>query len=219
MSRNSSGPRMLRLQRTCSIKRLKERHGDPSQAGTSWPPRTRLYSPNWSASSQSAWGQQYSKPTAVMSPCCPNPNLCWTLFGRLRQLSWSRSKAMRNCSSSSQAKRPGPEAVASKLGLSITVKGGRNMNSAIVKREMSSTSTERVTSSKGFATVNPSTGEEIETFSFYGDAQIEKTLALAEQSFQTYRRLSVYKRAQFLSQLAEALRKNKTKLAKVITTE
>src|SRR5262245_35522674 len=86
---------------------------------------------------------------------------------------------------------------------------------------MSSTgiSKERVTSSRGFATVNPSTGEEIETFSFYSDAQIEKTLALAEQSFQTYRRLSVYKRAQFLSRLAEALRKNKTKLAKVITTE
>src|SRR5262245_35983725 len=86
---------------------------------------------------------------------------------------------------------------------------------------MSSTgiSKERVTSSRGFATVNPSTGEEIETFSFYSDSQIEKTLALAEKSFETYRRLSVYKRAQFLSQLAEALRKNKAKLAKVITTE
>src|SRR5262249_36369964 len=51
------------------------------------------------------------------------------------------------------------------------------------------------------------------------DAQIEKTLASSEESFQTYRRLSVYKRAQFLLQLAEALRKNKAKLAKVITTE
>ncbi len=93
------------------------------------------------------------------------------------------------------------------------------MNSAIVKREISSTSKERVASSNGFATVNPSTGEAIETFSFYSDEQIEKTLASAEKSFQTYRRLSVYKRAQFLSQLAEALRRNKPKLAKVITTE
>jgi len=74
-------------------------------------------------------------------------------------------------------------------------------------------------SSKGFTTVNPTTGEEIETFSFYGDAQIENTLALAEKSFQTFRRLSVCKRAQLLSQLAEALRKNKSTLAKVITTE
>src|SRR5262249_25733603 len=98
-----------------------------------------------------------------------------------------------------------------------SVKGGRNMGSTGMKREMNSTSSERVMSSKGFATVNPSTGEEIETFSFYDDAQIEKTIALSEESFQTYRRLSVYKRAQFLSQLAEALRKNKVKLAMVIT--
>src|SRR5215510_3209717 len=93
------------------------------------------------------------------------------------------------------------------------------MSSTGMKSELNSTGSERVMSSGGFATVNPSTGEEIETFSFYEDAQIEKTLALAEKSFQTYRRLSVYKRAQFLSLLAEALRKNKTKLAKVITTE
>src|SRR5215510_6935116 len=93
------------------------------------------------------------------------------------------------------------------------------MGSTGMKREMNSTGNERVMSSNGFVTVNPSTGEEIETFSFYGDAQIEKTLALSEESFRTYRKLSVYKRAQFLSQLAEALRKNKAKLAKVITTE
>src|SRR5215813_3156983 len=91
------------------------------------------------------------------------------------------------------------------------------MSSTGLDREMTSISNEGV--SKGFATVNPSTGQEIETFSFYGDAQIEKTLASSEESFQTYRRLSVYKRAQFLLQLAEALRKNKAKLAKVITTE
>src|SRR5262245_52985535 len=93
------------------------------------------------------------------------------------------------------------------------------MSSTEMKREMNSTSSERVMSSKGFATVNPSTGEEIETFSFYSDEQIEKTLALSEQSFQTWRRISAYKRAQYLSQLAEALSKNKAKLAKVITTE
>ena len=74
-------------------------------------------------------------------------------------------------------------------------------------------------SSTGFATVNPSTGEQIETFSFYSAAQIEKTLATAEKSFQSFRKLSVYERAQLLSHLAGALRKNKTQLAKVITTE
>src|SRR5215470_16362834 len=93
------------------------------------------------------------------------------------------------------------------------------MSSPETKRVMNSATSEKALSSRGFATVNPSTGEEIETFSFYSDAQIEKTIALSEESFQTYRRLSVYKRARFLSQLAEALRKNKTTLAKVITTE
>src|SRR5262249_32734978 len=92
------------------------------------------------------------------------------------------------------------------------------MGSTGIQREMNSTGSERVMS-KGFATVNPSTGEEIETFSFYDDAQIEKTLALSEESFQTWRRLSVFKRARLLSDLAEALRKNKAKLAKVITSE
>src|SRR5262250_201720 len=91
----------------------------------------------------------------------------------------------------------------------------RNMSSTEMKKETNSTSSKRVMSSKSFATINPSTGEEIETFSFYGQAQIEKTLALAEQSFQTWRRISAYKRAQYLSQLAEALRKNKPKLATV----
>src|SRR5262245_48382895 len=98
-------------------------------------------------------------------------------------------------------------------------KEDRNMSSTGMKSELNSTSNERAMSPKGFATVNHSTGEEMETFSFYGDAQIQKTLSLAEKSFQTFRRLSVYKRAQFLSQLAETLRKNKTRLAKVITTE
>ena len=73
--------------------------------------------------------------------------------------------------------------------------------------------------SSGFTTVNPSTGEEIETFSFYNAAEIEEVLVRAEKSFQSFRKLPVYHRAELLSDLAETLRKNKTQLAKVITTE
>jgi acyl-CoA reductase-like NAD-dependent aldehyde dehydrogenase len=73
--------------------------------------------------------------------------------------------------------------------------------------------------SSGFSTVNPSTGEQIETFSFYNAAEIEEVLVRAEKSFQSFRKLSVYQRAGLLSDLAETLRKNKTQLAKVITTE
>jgi acyl-CoA reductase-like NAD-dependent aldehyde dehydrogenase len=68
-----------------------------------------------------------------------------------------------------------------------------------------------------FATVNPATGEEIETFSYYDLAKTEKVIAAAEKSFQSYRKTSPYQRAKLLSQLADALRKNKTQLAKVTT--
>lgn len=70
-----------------------------------------------------------------------------------------------------------------------------------------------------FATINPSTGEEIETFSYFGRAQTEEVVARAHESFQPFRKLSVHQRAQLMSNLAIALRNNKTKLAKVITTE
>ena len=70
-----------------------------------------------------------------------------------------------------------------------------------------------------FATVNPCTGEPIETFSFYDASQTEKVLVRADQSFQSFRKLSVHKRAQLFSDLAEALRRKKVQLAKVITTE
>jgi len=93
------------------------------------------------------------------------------------------------------------------------------MSATTITKDIGSANKKKSVTSTGFATVNPSTGEEIETFSFYTNAQIEKTLVSADKSFQTFRRLSVYKRAQLFSQLAEALRENKAKLAKVITTE
>jgi acyl-CoA reductase-like NAD-dependent aldehyde dehydrogenase len=71
----------------------------------------------------------------------------------------------------------------------------------------------------GFTTVNPSTGEQIEAFSFYDASQTEDVLGRADKSFQSFRKLPVHKRAQMLSKLAETLRKNKLLLAKVITRE
>jgi len=71
----------------------------------------------------------------------------------------------------------------------------------------------------GFATVNPATGEQIETFSYFTPAQTEKVVARADNRFQSFRKLSVHKRAQLFSALSEALRKNKVQLAKMITTE
>jgi succinate-semialdehyde dehydrogenase len=71
----------------------------------------------------------------------------------------------------------------------------------------------------GFDTVNPSTGEQIETFSFYDASKTEQVLARADKAFQSFRKLSVHKRAQSFLRLAESLRTNKRRLAKVITTE
>jgi acyl-CoA reductase-like NAD-dependent aldehyde dehydrogenase len=73
--------------------------------------------------------------------------------------------------------------------------------------------------SSGFSTVNPSTGEQIETFSYFSSAETETALSRADRSFQSFRKLSLYRRAQLLSELSETLRKNKARLAKVITTE
>jgi acyl-CoA reductase-like NAD-dependent aldehyde dehydrogenase len=71
----------------------------------------------------------------------------------------------------------------------------------------------------GFATVNPSTGEKIEAFTYFKAAQTEDVLVRAERSFRSFRKLSIYKRAQLFSDLARGLRENKAQLAKVITTE
>jgi succinate-semialdehyde dehydrogenase len=75
------------------------------------------------------------------------------------------------------------------------------------------------TFSATFSTVNPSTGEQIETFSFFTPKETEATLVRATEAYQSFRCLSVFQRAQLLSNLAVGLRKNKTQLAKIITTE
>src|SRR5262247_587539 len=71
----------------------------------------------------------------------------------------------------------------------------------------------------GFATVNPSIGEEIEAFSYFTPAQTEEVVACAYKSFQSFREIPVHKRAQLFTDLSNTLRGNKTRLAKVISTE
>ena len=47
----------------------------------------------------------------------------------------------------------------------------------------------------GFTTVNPSTGEEFEAFSYFTPAQTEEVVSAAGKRFQAFRKLSVYTRA------------------------
>ena len=70
-----------------------------------------------------------------------------------------------------------------------------------------------------FSTVNPSNGEQIETFSFFTPEETESKLARADRSYRSFRKMPVHKRAELLVSLAQTLRKNKAQLSKVITTE
>src|SRR5262245_44528125 len=73
--------------------------------------------------------------------------------------------------------------------------------------------------SSGFSTVNPANGKEIETFSFFTPADLEDKLDRADKAFQFFRKVSVHKRTNLLSNLAASLRRSAAQLAKVITTE
>ena len=73
--------------------------------------------------------------------------------------------------------------------------------------------------SSSFSTINPSTGEPIETFPFFTARQTEAALVRAEKSFRSYRKLPMHQRAELLSKLATTLRQNQAPLAKIITTE
>jgi len=70
-----------------------------------------------------------------------------------------------------------------------------------------------------FNTVNPATGEPIETFSFFTRGETEAVIARAAKAFKSFRSLSAHQRAKLLSNLAVALRKNKERLTNVITLE
>ncbi len=73
--------------------------------------------------------------------------------------------------------------------------------------------------SSTFSTVNPTTGEQIETFTFFTPQETEARLACADQSYRSYRKIPIEKRAELLASFAQSLRKNKTVLAKLITKE
>src|SRR5262245_59447850 len=64
---------------------------------------------------------------------------------------------------------------------------------------MTSSDKEQNMNKAGFATVNQSTSEEIEAFSYFTPAQTEECVARADKTFQSFRKLSVHKRAQLFS--------------------
>ncbi len=69
------------------------------------------------------------------------------------------------------------------------------------------------------ATINPTTGETLKTFTPLTDAEIEIKLSLAESAFQQYRKTTFAQRSQWITQAAAILDKDKLKFAQIMTTE
>ena len=69
------------------------------------------------------------------------------------------------------------------------------------------------------ASINPATGETLEEFSAFDDAEIEKRLSRAEQAFRNYRRTTLVDRAELLHAVSELLFQEKQRFAEIITLE
>ena len=69
------------------------------------------------------------------------------------------------------------------------------------------------------ATINPATGELVKSFEALTEAQIEKKIQLATETFQSYKRIPHSKRAEMLVRAAEILEKEKEKFGRVMTLE
>ncbi|GAA4991802.1 NADP-dependent succinic semialdehyde dehydrogenase [Kitasatospora paranensis] len=69
------------------------------------------------------------------------------------------------------------------------------------------------------ATVNPATGETVETFTPYDDAAVEQRLALAEDAFTAFRLTSFDERAALLRRAADRLDADQEEIARTMTIE
>jgi succinate-semialdehyde dehydrogenase/glutarate-semialdehyde dehydrogenase len=75
------------------------------------------------------------------------------------------------------------------------------------------------TSSSSIATVNPATGEVLRTFEELKDAEIDRKIALAAETFASYRRLPYAKRAVMMNRAADVLEREKEDFARLMTLE
>lgn len=75
------------------------------------------------------------------------------------------------------------------------------------------------TSSSSFSTVNPSNGQVISQYEIMSRAEIEQNVKEARDAFGYWRALDISKRAAFMQDFAQELRKNKINLARTATQE
>ncbi len=69
------------------------------------------------------------------------------------------------------------------------------------------------------STINPATGEEVETFEPLSDEQVEEKLRRATETFDEYRKTSFEERAQMLTRAAEILEEEAEEFGRIITEE
>ena len=70
-----------------------------------------------------------------------------------------------------------------------------------------------------YATINPTTGETIQTFPSLTDAQVQEKLRLADAAFQEHRRTPLPDRAAKMTRVAELLEAEKVRIAETMTLE
>ena len=74
-------------------------------------------------------------------------------------------------------------------------------------------------SEMSIASINPATGETLDTFPELNDRQLEARLGLAAQTFKTYRRTSLADRRKWITRAAEILETEKQALGRIMTLE
>lgn len=71
----------------------------------------------------------------------------------------------------------------------------------------------------GIATINPATGETLQTFEPLTGEAIEAKLSLSQQAFEDYRKTPLAKRAEWMNKAAEILEADRERFAKIMTLE
>jgi succinate-semialdehyde dehydrogenase / glutarate-semialdehyde dehydrogenase len=69
------------------------------------------------------------------------------------------------------------------------------------------------------ATINPATGETVKTFDAHTDAEVEERVALADETFRTWRRTPLATRAELVHRLGDVLDEDVDEVARTMTIE
>ena len=81
------------------------------------------------------------------------------------------------------------------------------------------TATEQASSSDTIQTINPSTGQPLNSYKMMTDQEASEAVKATHQAFLTWKTFSLEKRAEFINKIGESLSKHKDQLVKLMTQE